>query len=153
MNRGIFQALATKWNSRDTVLPPKLRLCLFFIPELRSSSSGSSWVGDSTPDSQPIMAGTLSWRNCGNTPETHGKILAKMASDVSHADLKLLCLRSYQSCRHCLWNTELLQRVAWGASLCWRSFSLHHLQSEGGWEPILKTDYYYPSYSQHSCNT
>lgn len=58
-------------KSDDLILPPKLRLCLFFITELKSGSSSSSWVGDRTPASQPIMAGTLSNRNCGNTPVTH----------------------------------------------------------------------------------
>lgn len=55
--------------SDDIALPPKLRLCLFFIPE--SSSSSSWWEGDRPPASQPIMAGTFSKRNWGNTPVTH----------------------------------------------------------------------------------
>lgn len=42
------------------VSPPKLRLLLFLMPELSSISSTSSWVGDISPVSQPIMAGTFS---------------------------------------------------------------------------------------------
>lgn len=89
-NPGLFKAIYTfisilaycnfptkQFQEEDAkFLPPMLRLCLFFIPEFRSRSSPSSWVGDTAPDSQPIMAGTFSWRNCGNAPETHGQLLA-----------------------------------------------------------------------------
>lgn len=47
------------------VLPPKLRRCFLFIPKLKSGSSES---GVKTPASQPIMAGTFSWRKSGKTP-------------------------------------------------------------------------------------
>lgn len=61
--------------------PPKLRLDLFFIPEFRSSSSSPS-AGDTTPASQPIMAGTFSRRNWGKTPvrrETRQRVQSRSA--------------------------------------------------------------------------
>lgn len=111
------------------VLPPKLRLCLFFIPEFKSSSSSSSWIGDRTPPSQPIMAGIFSWRNGGSTPVTHrhSQILAKkLQYGLTHVRLagEMPEIRSYQSCGHSLWSSVLWLPAAWGASQCWRSSSL-----------------------------
>lgn len=74
LNLCILQLSTNKKKTDDLVLPPKLRLCLLFIPEFKSSSSSSSWVGDRTPASQPIMAGTFSRRNGGKTPATHSQI-------------------------------------------------------------------------------
>ena len=145
-------SLITKEKPDGTVLPPKLRLSFFFIPEFKSSSSSPSWEGDRTPPSQPIMAGTFSSKNCGNTPvDTAKYLLLKHYSVDCHKDeLQVTCLRSYQSCGRSLWSSARWLPVAWGVSLCERSFSLYRLLSEGCWEPGLQTSYCYPSYSLHS---
>lgn len=67
------------------LLPPKLRLFLFFMPELRPCSSSSSWLGERSPASQPSMAGTLSWRKCGSTPEIDQKEISRKDTFESEA--------------------------------------------------------------------
>lgn len=134
------------------LLPPKLRRFLFFVPELRSCSSSSSWLGERTPDSQPSMAGTFSWRKCGNTPETQQR-KKEISRQAYIWERRVEEFNWYRSGWRSRWNNVPLWSGAWCASLCWRSFFLTRLQSEGGWEPISQPGYCCPSYSLRSCNT
>lgn len=59
-------------------------------------------------------------------------------------------IKPYQSCEHSLWSSGPRPLVVSGVSPCWRSSFLFHLQSEGGWEPKLQTNYCYPFYFLHS---